>query len=344
MEKEELSTEASSYFQENFQTRIKEEIFGENSNKVIETIKNDWLKIFKENFKEENISLALSLYEDSTDEIIHERALNENMRVDGRAMDQIRTLVAKAGVISPIAHGTGVFYRGETHVFSALTLGGPRETLMLNNIENEGEEKRYFHHYNFPPFSTGETGRVGGFNRRMIGHGMLAEKALLAVLPSEEEFPYTIRIVSEAMASNGSTSMASTCGSTIALMDAGVPIKAPVAGIALGLMMKDKNNYKILTDIQGPEDHYGDMDLKVTGTRNGVTAIQMDVKVEGVPIKILSEALVQAEKARFEILDVIEAEISEPRKKLSSNAPQILQMQILPEQIGGVIGSGGKCL
>ncbi len=344
IEKEELSPEATKHFQENFQNRIKEEIFGENSNKTIESIKKGWLKIFKENFEGENISLALALYEDKTDEIIHERALNENMRVDGRAMDQIRTLVAKAGVISPTAHGTGVFYRGETHVFSALTLGGPRETLMLNDIENEGKEKKYFHHYNFPPFSTGEVGRVGGFNRRMIGHGMLAEKALLAVLPSEEEFPYTIRIVSEAMASNGSTSMASTCGSTIALMDAGVPIKAPVAGIAMGLMMGDKDNYKILTDIQGPEDHYGDMDLKVTGTRNGVTAIQMDVKVAGVPIKILSEALVQAEKARLEILDVIEAEIPEPRKELSPNAPQILQMQILPEQIGGVIGSGGKVI
>jgi len=178
----------------------------------------------------------------------------------------------------------------------------------------------------------------------MIGHGMLAEKALLAVLPTEEEFPYTIRIVSEAMASNGSTSMASTCGSTIALMDAGVPIKAPVAGIAMGLMMENGDNYKILTDIQGPEDHYGDMDFKVTGTRNGITAIQMDVKVEGVPIKILSESLTQAEKARLQILDVIEAEISEPRKDLAPNAPRILQMQILPEQIGGVIGSGGKTI
>ena len=344
IEKEELSPEAINTFKENFEARIKEEIFGENGKKAISQIKNDWMKVFKETFTEENSSLALALYEKRTDDIIHQRALNENMRVDGRAMDQIRTLVAKAGLLSPTAHGTGIFYRGGTHVFSALTLGGPKDTLLLNDIENDRVEKKYFHHYNFPPFSVGETGRVGGFNRRMVGHGMLAEKALLAVLPSEEEFPYTIRIVSEAMASNGSTSMASTCGSTIALMDAGVPIKAPVAGIAMGLMMGDENNYKILTDIQGPEDHYGDMDFKVTGTRNGITAIQMDVKVAGVPIKILSEALVQAEKARFQILDVIEAEISEPRKELAPNAPRILQMQILPEQIGGVIGSGGKVI
>ncbi|MBU1046316.1 polyribonucleotide nucleotidyltransferase [Patescibacteria group bacterium] len=344
IEKEELSAEALNYFKENFETRITTEIFGENGKKAINQIKDEWMKAFKENFEEENKSLALGLYEKITDDIIHQRALNEDMRVDGRAMDQIRALVAKAGVISPTAHGTGVFYRGGTHVFSALTLGGPKDTLMLNDIENEGTTKRYFHHYNFPPYSVGETGRVGGFNRRMIGHGMLAEKALLAVLPSEEEFPYTIRIVSEAMASNGSTSMASTCGSTIALMDAGVPIKAPVAGIAMGLMMGDENNYKILTDIQGPEDHYGDMDFKVTGTRNGITAIQMDVKVTGVPIKILSEALIQAEKARFQILDVIEAEIPKPRKDLAPNAPRILQMQIKPEQIGGVIGSGGKVI
>ncbi len=344
IEKEELSPEAIKDFQENFSSRIKEEIFGEESKKFIGKIKDEWLTSFKEKFEEENPSLALAHYEKETDDIIHQRALNEDMRVDGRKMDQIRTLVAKAGTISPTAHGTGVFYRGGTHVFSALTLGGPKDTLLLNDIQNEGIEKRYFHHYNFPPYSVGETGRVGGFNRRAIGHGMLAEKALLAVLPNEEEFPYTIRIVSESMASNGSTSMASTCGSTIALMDAGVPIKAPVAGIAMGLMMGDENNYKILTDIQGPEDHYGDMDFKVTGTRNGVTAIQMDVKVEGVPIKILSEALVQAEKARLQILDVIEAEIKEPRKDLAPNAPRILQIQILPEQIGGVIGSGGKTI
>lgn len=344
IEKEELSSEALDYFQTNFVDRIKNEIFGNESKKAINQIKKDWLEIFKEKFEEENSSLALAHYEKITDDIIHQRAVKENMRVDGRGMDEIRKLVAKAGVISPTAHGTGVFYRGGTHVFSALTLGGPKDTLLLNDIENEGEEKRYFHHYNFPPYSVGETGRVGGFNRRMIGHGMLAEKALLAVLPSEEDFPYTIRIVSDSMASNGSTSMASTCGSTIALMDAGVPIKAPVAGIAMGLMMEDEKNYKILTDIQGPEDHYGDMDFKVTGTRSGITAIQMDVKVAGIPIEILSEALGQAEKARLQILDVIEAEIPEPRKELAPNAPRILQMQILPEQIGGVIGSGGKTI
>ncbi|MFH0845966.1 MAG: polyribonucleotide nucleotidyltransferase [Patescibacteria group bacterium] len=343
IDKEELSQEAQTAFQENFVNRIKEEIFGEKGKEAFSLIKKDWMKYFAENFAEENNSLALDLYEKKTDEIIHQRALEENLRVDGRAMDQIRPLMAKAGLLSPTAHGTGIFYRGGTHVFSALTLGGPQDSLLMDEMEGE-EKKRYMHHYNFPPYSTGETGRMGGTNRRMIGHGALAEKALLAVLPTEDEFPYTIRIVSESMASNGSTSMASTCASTIALMDAGVPISAPVAGIAIGLMMKDSENYKILTDIQGPEDHYGDMDFKVTGTRKGITAIQMDVKVDGVPIKILTEALHQAEKARFQILDVIEAEISEPRKELAPNAPRIITIQIKPEQIGGVIGSGGKVI
>lgn len=345
IEKEKLSPEAVTLFTEKIEPQMENGIFGDNGKIIIEKLKNDWLEMFKNSFETENPSLALAHYEKTTDDLIHKKALEENTRVDGRKMDEIRALVAKAGKLSPSAHGTGIFYRGGTHVFSALTLGGPKDTLLLNGIENDdGETKRYFHHYNFPPFSTGETGRVGGFNRRMIGHGMLAEKALLPVLPSEEKFPYTIRIVSESMASNGSTSMASSCASTIALMDAGVPIKAPVAGIAMGLMMKDENNYKILTDIQGPEDHYGDMDFKVAGTRAGVTAIQMDVKVNGVPIKILSEALVQAEKARLQILDVIEAEIARPRADLASNAPRIIQMRIKPDQIGEVIGPGGKMI
>ena len=206
------------------------------------------------------------------------------------------------------------------------------------------ENKRFMHHYNFPPFSTGEVGRIGGTNRRMIGHGALAEKALSSVIPEKEIFPYTIRLVSEALASNGSTSMGSVCGSTLALMDGGVPIKAPVAGIASGLMMRDENNYKVLTDIQGPEDHHGDMDFKVAGTRDGITAVQMDVKVGGIPLKILAEAFEKAKIARFKILDVIEKEISIPRAKISPNAPEIIVMKIKPDQIGLVIGSGGKTI
>jgi polyribonucleotide nucleotidyltransferase len=206
------------------------------------------------------------------------------------------------------------------------------------------------HHYNFPPYSAGEVGRMGFTNRREIGHGALAEKALAMVLPSVENFPYTIRIVSESMASNGSTSQASICASTLALMDAGVPIKAPVAGVAMGLMLSEAKSasggmeYKILTDIQGPEDHYGDMDFKVAGTRRGITAIQLDVKVEGVPIKILGEAMIQSKRARVTILDTIEKEIPKPRAEISPNAPKILIIKIKPDQIGMVIGSGGKTI
>ncbi|MDE1988762.1 MAG: S1 RNA-binding domain-containing protein, partial [Patescibacteria group bacterium] len=200
----------------------------------------------------------------------------------------------------------------------------------------------FIHHYNFPPFSTGETGKIGGTNRIMIGHGALAEKALSPVIPSQEQFPYTIRIVSESMASNGSTSMASVCGGTIALMDAGVPIKAPVAGIASGLMMRSPTEYKVLTDIQGYEDHHGDMDFKVAGTRDGITAIQMDIKVSGIPIPIIAEALEKARTARLHILDKIESAIRAPRKEISPNAPRVVIIKIKPDQIGLVIGAGGK--
>jgi polyribonucleotide nucleotidyltransferase len=203
-------------------------------------------------------------------------------------------------------------------------------------------KKRFMHHYNFPPFSVGETGRIGSTNRRMVGHGALAEKALLPILPAKEDFPYTIRIVSEALASNGSTSMGSVCGSTLALMDGGVPIKAAVAGIASGLMMESPTKYKVLTDIQGPEDHHGDMDFKVAGTKEGITAVQMDVKVGGIPLLILREALEKAKSARLKILEVMLDEISLPRKELSPNAPRILFLKIKPAQIGMVIGTGGK--
>jgi len=216
-----------------------------------------------------------------------------------------------------------------------------RQTLEGLQVETE---KRFMHHYNFPPYSSGEVGRAGFTNRREIGHGALAEKALAMVLPTPAEFPYTIRIVSESMASNGSTSQGSICAGTLALLDGGVPIKAPVAGIAMGLMYQDDANYKVLTDIQGPEDHHGDMDFKIAGTRNGVTAIQLDVKVEGVPIKILGEAMVQAQAARLQILDRIEKEIVAPRAHISEYAPRILMAKINPEYIGMVIGSGGKTI
>ena len=303
-----------------------------------------WMNLAKEKLPEVNSSFAEHLFEEKVDAMIHEQVLKNNKRADGRGIDEIRPLFAQAGGISSVLHGSGIFYRGGTHILTALTLGGPSDAQMINGMEESTDAKRFMHHYNFPPYSTGETGKMGGTNRRMIGHGALAEKALLPIIPKNSDFPYTIRLVSEAMSSNGSTSMGSVCGSTIALMDGGVPIKAPVAGIASGLMMDDKGNYKVLTDIQGPEDHYGDMDFKVAGTKNGVTAIQMDVKVSGVPIPALAEAFEKAKMARLKILDVILAEIAEPRKDIAASAPKILVIKIKPDQIGGVIGSGGKVI
>ncbi len=298
--------------------------------------------------EEGNLAMAQEIFEEAVNDLLHDEATKNNKRADGRGMDEVRPLFAQAGGISPILHGSGIFYRGGTHILSALTLGSPGDAQVIDALIVH-EDKRFMHHYNFPPFSTGETGRVGNTNRRMIGHGALAEKALLPVIPAKDLFPYTIRIVSEAMASNGSTSMGSVCGSTLALMDGGVPIKAPVAGIASGLMMKydaqgRPAQYKVLTDIQGPEDHHGDMDFKVAGTRSGITAVQMDVKVGGIPLKILAEAFEKAKLARFKILDVIEKEIAAPRAKISPNAPEILVMKIKPEQIGLVIGTGGKTI
>ncbi len=303
----------------------------------------------KEKFIEASINLsedeklAADFFEEKIDEELHRGAVIDNQRADGRGMDEVRNLYAQAGGISDILHGSGIFYRGDTHIFSALTLGGPQAAQMIDTIEAQDFKKRFLHHYNFPPFSVGETGRVGGFNRRMIGHGALAEKALLPVIPTQEEFPYTIRLVSETFSSNGSSSMGSVCASTLALMDGGVPIIRPVAGIASGLMMLG-DKYKLLTDIQGPEDEFGDMDFKVAGTTKGVTAIQMDVKVKGIPVPVLEEALQKAKAARLQILGVINSEIPATRAQLSSNAPHIISLKINPNQIGLVIGSGGKTI
>ena len=303
----------------------------------------EWEKIFTEKMPEGHVGMALEMYDEAVNDLVHDGAIDQNRRADGRGMDEIRPLFVKAGGISPILHGSGIFYRGGTHVMSVLTLGSPGDAQTIENLSGD-ENKRFMHHYNFPPFSTGETGKIGGTNRRMIGHGALAEKALLPVIPNKDVFPYTVRLVSEAFASNGSTSMGSVCGSTLALMDGGVPIKAPVAGIASGLMMRSPKEYKVLTDIQGPEDHHGDMDFKVAGTRAGITAVQMDVKVGGIPLPILTEAFEKAKIARFKILDLIEKEIGAPRAKISPNAPEIISIKIKPDQIGLVIGSGGKTI
>jgi polyribonucleotide nucleotidyltransferase len=292
--------------------------------------------------------LADQLFEDKADQEIHRGAIEDNKRADNRAFDQVRPLFAKAGGVSPILHGSGIFYRGGTHVFTALTLGGPGDSQVVDSMEERDVEKRFMHHYNFPPYSSGETGRMGGINRRAVGHGALAEKALHAIIPSKEVFPYTIRLVSECFASNGSTSMGSVCASTLALMDGGVPITAPVAGIAMGLMLSptyaQDHKYKVLTDIQGPEDSHGDMDFKVAGTKNGITAIQMDIKLDGVPVAILTEALEGARLARLQILETITQVISAPRATISPRAPEIVMLKVRPDQIGLVIGGGGKTI
>jgi polyribonucleotide nucleotidyltransferase len=310
----------------------------------IDEITEEWMEIAEKTLTEEEFEFADKYIEEKLDELIHDQVLKFNKRADGRGMDELRPLFAQAGGVSPMLHGSGIFYRGGTHILSVLTLGGPKDAQIIEGIEEKEQIKRFMHHYNFPPFSTGETGRMGGTNRRMIGHGNLAEKALFPMIPSNESFPYTIRLVSEAMSSNGSTSMGSVCGSSLALMDGGVPIKRPVAGIASGLMSDGKGTYKVLTDIQGPEDHYGDMDFKVAGTTEGVTAIQMDVKVSGIPISVLATAFEKAKTARLQILKVIAGAITETRKDISANAPKILVVKINPDQIGGVIGSGGKTI
>ncbi|MCR4325386.1 MAG: polyribonucleotide nucleotidyltransferase [Patescibacteria group bacterium] len=308
-------------------------------------LKSTWMQEASEKLPDANPQTLDGYFEQKLDEFVHKLAIEKDERVDGRALDEVRTLHAQAGGISPIIHGTGLFYRGATHVLAALTLGGPGDAQLVDTIEFQDAKKTFMLHYNFPPFSVGETGRVGGFNRRMTGHGALAEKSLRPMLPDKEKFPYTIRIVSECLASNGSTSMGTVCAGTLALMDAGVPITRPVAGIAMGLMSDSKTGaYKILTDIQGPEDHHGDMDLKVAGTSEGVTGAQMDVKVEGVSLKALSEALAQAKKARLEILGVIANALAAPREDISPRAPKILTTKVKQGQIGLVIGPGGKTI
>ncbi len=344
IEKESLNPESKKLFGEKILPRMEQALFAGPGKKEIDDLHTEWNNFVREKFTaREDFAPEDDLFDDTENEILHRKAIKENKRADGRKMDEVRELYAQAGGLSSQLHGSGIFYRGGTHVLSVLTLGGPEARFTVDGLQQK-EEKRFMHHYNFPPYSSGEVGRAGFTNRREVGHGALAEKALAMVLPPAEKFPYTIRVVSESMASNGSTSQASICAMTLALMDGGVPIKAPVAGIAMGLMYESDDKYKILTDIQGPEDHHGDMDFKIAGTRAGVTAIQLDVKVEGVPIKILSEAMMQAKATRETILDAIEKEIPAPRANISPNAPEILIIKIDPDKIGMVIGSGGKTI
>lgn len=285
---------------------------------------------------------VIAIFDKLEKEIVRKLISVDKIRPDGRQMHEIRPLSAEVALV-PKVHGSGLFTRGQTQVLNIATLGSPSDVQYIDGLTDEEVKKRYIHHYNFPPFSVGEVGRMRGPGRREIGHGRLAERALEPVIPSQEEFPYVIRLVSEVLESNGSSSMASVCGSTLSLMDAGVPIKAPVAGIAMGLI-KENDDIAILTDIQGLEDHLGDMDFKVAGTKEGITALQMDIKIDGINREILTTALADAKSARLRILDVITTTIAEPRKELSPNAPRIYTIQIKPEKVREVIGSGGKTI
>jgi len=320
----------------------------------LDRIEGELSELLKKEFEghpdiDEKLAEAKLIFEEEIDRIVHKNILESEKRPDGRKIDELRKVTAEVGIL-PHSHGTGLFNRGTTQALTSLTLAAPGMEQWVETMEIDLTKKRFMHHYVFPPFSVGEVGRMGGGGRREIGHGALAERALEPLIPNKDDFPYTIRLVSEILSSNGSSSMASVCGSSLALMDGGVPIKAPAAGIAMGLMFSAEGGsvsggdqkYKILTDIQGPEDHHGDMDLKVAGTKNGITAMQMDVKIEGINEKILKEALAQARKARLEILEIMDKAIAAPRKELSPYAPRVQIIKINPDKIGALIGPQGK--
>ena len=310
-------------------------------NEVLEKYKTQNEEVMKEVELKELLTKINLIFSDIEYELFRNIVVKEKTRADGRRMDEIRPLSTDIDLL-PRCHGSALFTRGQTQALATVTLGALGEHQILDGLGIE-DSKRFMLHYNFPAFSVGETGRYGAPGRREIGHGALGERALSYVIPSEEEFPYTIRVVSEILESNGSSSQATICAGTMALMTAGVPISKPVAGIAMGLITHN-DDYTILTDIQGMEDHLGDMDFKVAGTRDGITALQMDIKIDGINRDILKEALVQAKKARLEILDVIESTISEPRKEVSKYAPKTVTFMINPEKIKDVIGRGGEMI
>ncbi len=298
--------------------------------KVVEELTSEDASLVKE---------VKAAFEETYKTIVRTRILNEKKRPDGRGLNEIRPIWCEVGT-SPRAHGSGLFTRGETQVITLATLGTPKEAQEIDTL-SPNDSKRYIHHYNFPPYCTGEVKQLRGSSRREIGHGALAERALVPVIPLEKDFPYTLRLVSEVLASNGSSSMASVCGSTLALMDAGVPIKAPVAGVAMGLV-KEGDTFQVLTDIQGLEDHLGDMDFKVAGTEFGITALQMDIKIKGITTEIMGNALAQAKDARQSILGEITNTISEHRADLKPHAPRITIIKVAIDKIGAIIGPGGK--
>jgi polyribonucleotide nucleotidyltransferase len=326
-----------------------ENILKKDATDDLHIVRDDLGELLKKHEDEEKTRKGFAFFEKEAERVVHEKVIEKGIRFDGRKSDEIRELSCEVGII-PRVHGTGLFCRGETRVLSFLTLGSPGDQKIFEEMELNGK-KRFMHHYNFPPSCVGEVKQMRGPGRREIGHGMLGEKALRSMIPEAENFPYTIRVVSEVLCSNGSSSMASTCAACLALMDGGVPITNPVSGIAMGLMMEmndkkstEDKNYLVLTDVQGEEDHYGDMDFKATGTKNGITALQMDIKVRGITMKIMKDALEQSKKARMQILSKMLETIPEPRKELSPNAPRIYIIQIRPDQIGDVIGTGGKII
>ncbi len=302
-------------------------------------LQQELLDALTANMAKEDILLALDL---QIKKELRESILDRNQRPGGRAINEIRPIRCEVGLL-PRTHGSALFTRGLTQVLTITTLGSKREEQQLDGLGIE-ESKRFMHHYNFPPFSTGEVGRVGSPGRREIGHGALAERALEPIIPNEETFPYTIRLVSEVMSSNGSTSMASVCASSMSLMDAGIPIKTPVAGVAMGLITDENGRFAVLTDIEGVEDNYGDMDCKVAGTANGITAMQMDIKLKGVSLEMVKQAIHRAKDARFSILGLMNQAIDTNRPEISPFAPRMYKIKINTEKIGAVIGTGGKTI
>lgn len=348
----ELEKEIKKFLGDRLEKVLYQEMKIKRTEKISE-LRDELLNFTKEKYpEEEKIRYAKNFFEKEMEELVRENTLKHEKRSDGRSLEEIRKIHCEVGIL-PRTHGSSLFIRGQTKSLSSLTLGGPKDVQIYDEMEIVGE-KRFMHHYNFLPYSVGEIRPLRGPGRREIGHGMLAERAISPLLPNFEEFPYAIRIVSEILSSNGSTSMAAVSSSSLALMDAGVKIKEPATGIAIGLMTKkgvslfnassQKGDYKILTDIQGPEDHFGDMDFKVAGTKKGITAIQMDVKIEGITKKIFSEALERAKKARFRILEEMKKTLANPRASLSPYAPRVLTLQIDPEKIRQVIGPGGKTI
>lgn len=337
----ELRTAAQKFLEPRLKEAVYQKLKKEYAVKMA-AIREAYLTHLKEGMPEKDLRAAEFLFDEAVGQLVHKNVLYGEARPDGRRLDEIRSLKAEIGIFTR-THGSAVFLRGNTQALAVATLAPPGAEQFIETMELTGR-RRFLLHYNFPPYSVHEIGSFRGPGRREIGHGALAEKALRPLIPEKDAFPYTIRVVSEILSSNGSSSMATVSAASMALMDAGVPMKKAAAGIAMGLMMSERQEYKILTDIQGPEDHHGDMDFKVAGTRDGVTAIQLDVKLRGLTIPMIEEVLGRAKKARLEILDFTDTVIAQPRPEISSYAPAITVLKINPEKIGLVIGPGGKMI